>query len=153
MDALKYLDFVKCHNEGTRRMRDTMTESKLPLPEFEQKGTDGGAFAVRVTLRNNVKFRKALVDSTVHGALDESQLRNLDERERMVLNFIAENGQINVSQCQRQLAISRWHTAKRLLIGMTRKGLLKYQKQSDVDRSRSFFTLARHRLTPISRNR
>jgi ATP-dependent DNA helicase RecG len=145
MEALKYLDFVKCHNEGTRRMRDTMTESKLPLPEFEQKGTDGGAFAVRVTLRNNVNYRKALVDSKVHDTIDESRLRDVDERERMVLNFIADNGQINVSQCQRQLGMSRWHTAKRLLIAMTRKRLLKYHKQSDVDRSRSFFTLARRK--------
>jgi hypothetical protein len=62
-----------------------------------------------------------------------------------VLNFIADNGQINVSQCQRQLGMSRWHTAKRLLIAMTRKRLLKYHKQSDVDRSRSFFTLARRK--------
>jgi ATP-dependent DNA helicase RecG len=145
MDALKYLDFVKCHNEGTRRMRETMAESKLPLPEFEQKGTAGGAFGVRVTLRNNVKFRKALVDSTVHASIDESKLRNLDDRERMVLNFIAENGRINVSQCQRQLTMSRWHTAKTLLTAMTRKGLLKHRKPSGVDRSRSFFTLARRK--------
>ena len=142
MDALKYLDFVKCHNEGTRRMRDTMTESKLPLPEFEQKGAEGGAFAVRVTLRNNVKFRKALVDATVHAMIGESLLRSLDQRERMVLNFVAENGQINVSQCQRQLEMPRWHTAKRLLVSMVRKRLLRYHKLSSVDRGPAFFTLA-----------
>jgi len=142
MDALKYLDFVKCHNEGTRRMRDTMAEFKLPKPEFEQKGADGGAFAVRVTLRNNVKFRKALVDSAVHAVVAESLLRSLDQRERMVLNFVATNGQINVSQCQRQLEMSRWHTAKRLLMAMVRKGLLRYHKTSSKERSQSFFTLA-----------
>jgi len=37
MEALKYLDFVKCHNEGTRRMRDTMAEFKLPKPELSRK--------------------------------------------------------------------------------------------------------------------
>ena len=52
MEALRYLDFVKCHNEGTRRMRDTMAESRLPLPEFEQKQSSAGYYTVRVTLRN-----------------------------------------------------------------------------------------------------
>ena len=36
MEALLYLDFVKCAHEGTRRMRDTMQEAKLPAPEFRQ---------------------------------------------------------------------------------------------------------------------
>ncbi len=141
MDALKYLDFVKCHNEGTRRMRDIMAEYKLPTPEFEQKGADGGTFAVRVTLRNNVKFRKVLPDARLRGLLAESRLKSLNQRERMVLNFVVENTHINVSQCQRQLEMARWHTAKRFLMGMVLKGLLKYHKASPVDRSRSFFSL------------
>jgi ATP-dependent DNA helicase RecG len=145
MDALKYLDFVKCHNEGTRRMRDTMAEYRLPKPEFEQKSADGGTYAVRVTLRNDSKFRKALPDARLSGLLGESILKSLDERERIVLNFVVENRHINVSQCQRQLEMARWHTAKRLLIGMVRKGLLKYHKVSPVDRSRSFFTLPQTR--------
>ena len=141
MDALKYLDFVKCHNEGTRRMRDTMTESKLPTPEFEQKSASGGAHSVKVTLRNNIKFRKALVDASLSHVLTEPLLKSLNQRERMVLNFIAENGSINVSQCQRQLEIARWHTSKRFLIGMVKKGLLSYAKSSEKDRSRSSFSL------------
>jgi ATP-dependent DNA helicase RecG len=141
MDALKYLDFVKCHNEGTRRMRDTMAEYKLPKPEFEQKHSDAGSYSVRVTLRNNIKFRKVLLDSALSRVLTETLLRSLDQRERMVLNFVAENGHINVSQCQRQLELARWHTAKRFLMTMVRKGLLKYHKTSEVERSRSFFTL------------
>jgi hypothetical protein len=122
-------------------MRETMKESKLPLPEFEQKGVEGGAFAVRVTLRNNVKFRKALVDSAVHAAIGESLLRNLNDRERLIINFVAANGQINVSQCQRQLELSRWQAAKMLLMSMVQKNLLKYYKESTVERSRSYFTL------------
>lgn len=141
MEALKYLDFVKCHNEGTRRMRATMAEYKLPQPQFEQKGADGGSHAVRVTLRNNVKFRKALVDSRIGQVLGESLLRSLDQRERMVLNFIAENGTINVSECQRQLQLSRWHTAKRFLLKMVSRQILRYVKTSQADRSRTYFVI------------
>ena len=56
MDALQYLSLVKCENEGTRRMRDTMQAMGLPAPSFEQKEV-GGAI-VRVTLRNNIAGRK-----------------------------------------------------------------------------------------------
>jgi hypothetical protein len=47
--ALFFLDFIKCANEGTRRMRDSMIASNLPKPEFEQKDINFGL--VRVTLR------------------------------------------------------------------------------------------------------
>jgi ATP-dependent DNA helicase RecG len=141
MNSLKYLDFVKCHNEGTRRMRDTMAEYKLPSPQFEQKHSDAGSYSVRVTLRNNIKLRKVLLDSSLNRIVSESLFSSLSQRERMVLNFIAENHHINVSQCQRQLEMARWHTAKRFLMGMVRKKLLKYHKTYSVERSRSFFTL------------
>ena len=141
MDTLKYLRLVKCHNEGTRRIRDTMAESKLPTPLFEQRESEGGPHSVRVTLKNNMKFRKVLLDSALSQVLSEELLRSLNQRERMVLNFVAENTEINVSQCQRQLEMPRWHTAKRFLMGMVKKELLKYHKTSEVERSRTFFTL------------
>ena len=37
MNALYYLDYVKCAHEGTRRMRDFMKDANLPEPEFTQK--------------------------------------------------------------------------------------------------------------------
>src|SRR5271157_4220975 len=37
MGAMLHLDFVKAANEGTRRMRETMKEMNLPLPEFASK--------------------------------------------------------------------------------------------------------------------
>lgn len=49
MDALHYLDLVKCENEGTKRMRESMEARGLPPPMFEQKQINGGT--VRVTLR------------------------------------------------------------------------------------------------------
>ena len=141
MDALKYLDFVKCHNEGTRRMRDTMAESKLPLPEFEQKTASGGSYSVRVTLQNNIKFRKAAVDASLSTVLSESLLQTLTERERMVLNFVAKNREINVSQCQKQLEFARWHTAANTLKKMVGRGLLRYEKLSAKERGKSRYVL------------
>jgi len=45
MNAMYFLDFVKCANEGTRRIRDTVATMNLPVPEFEQKPS--GHAAVR----------------------------------------------------------------------------------------------------------
>ena len=80
MEAMYYLNFVKCAHEGTRRIRDTMTSLGLPKPEFEQKEINYAL--VRVTLRNNIAVRKVYVDkdaSSIIGAviaktLNESQL-------------------------------------------------------------------------------
>ena len=65
MDALFYLEFVKCHNEGTRRMRDAMQDMKLPSPQFEQKNVNDGSRSVRVTLKNDRKQRKVWIDSDI----------------------------------------------------------------------------------------
>lgn len=61
MNALFYLDYVKCAHEGTRRMRDHMKGASLPEPEFAQK--EIGTYQVHVTLRNNIEARKHFVDA------------------------------------------------------------------------------------------
>jgi ATP-dependent DNA helicase RecG len=125
MAALFYLDFVKCANEGTRRMRQAMTDQGLPTPEFEQKEINYGL--VRVTLRNNIKYRKAWIDkdaSTVVGAVIAS---GLDENERRIINFIAEHGPISVSQVQR-LTQKTWPAASKMLKRLADLGILEYRK-------------------------
>ena len=125
MAALFYLDFVKCANEGTRRMRHAMTAMGLPTPEFEQKEINYGL--VRVTLRNNIKYRKAWIDkdaSTVVGAAIAS---GLDENERRIINFIAEHGPISVSQVQR-LTQKTWPAASKMLKRLVEQGILDYRK-------------------------
>ena len=142
MDAMFYLDLVKEHGEGTRRMRDTMSGMNLPLPEFKQTETGTGAATVRVTLRNNLKQRRFWIDTDVTKVLGESLVKTLTTDERSVLNFVVVNGRINVSQCQRQVrSIARWHSAKKLLMKMVNKGLLEYHKESPTERSPTFFTL------------
>jgi ATP-dependent DNA helicase RecG len=124
MGALFFLDLVKCHNEGTRRIRDSMDEMNLPRPEFCQKQQEAGFHSVRVTLHNNFNLRKVWIDSEA-GRLLGPAFRDLKQSELRLLNFVAENGSINVSQAHRLLPKpKRWHTVKKLLQGMVERGLL-----------------------------
>ena len=122
MAAMFYLDFVKCANEGTRRIRDTMAASGLPKPEFEQKEINYAL--VKVTLRNNIALRKVCVDKDATEIVVVAIFNTLTQDERRVINFIAEMGNISVSQAQR-LTGRTWHSAKKLLVGLIQKGILK----------------------------
>ena len=55
MDAMFYLEYVKCAHEGTRRIRDSMKEMKLPEPTFSQSSSQH--VYVKVTLRNMIHQR------------------------------------------------------------------------------------------------
>jgi len=135
MRAMFYMGLVKEHAEGTKRMRDTMQGMSLPPPVFEQTQSGIGNAAVRVTLRNHIKQRKVWVDSDVSGLLGEALARNLSREEKRVLNFVAEHGRINVSQCLRLIPnLPKWHSAKRLLTRLADKGLLKQVHSSTVVR-------------------
>ena len=121
MDAMLYLDFVKAANEGTRRMRDTMSAMNLPLPEFAEK--DQGYAVVKVTLRNNTKQRKVWVDSDAVGIVGEALSKQLTQHELRVINWVAENKSINVSQVQR-LTEKSWPGARKLLERLAGRGIL-----------------------------
>lgn len=103
MKAMFYLEYVKCHNEGTRRMRDAMEGMKLPLPLFEQKEIAPGNMSVRVTLRNNRKQRKVWIDSDVTRFVPANIAKDLTQDEIHVLNRVGEHGPINVSEGHRLL--------------------------------------------------
>jgi ATP-dependent DNA helicase RecG len=123
MNALYLLDFVKCANEGTRRMRDTMADMNLPHPEFQQKDT--GHASVRVILRNDIKHRRVWIDKVASSLVDEDLSRSLNQDEHRAINFVAENRAINVSQFQRLTGRS-WKSAKRTLLRLTDKGLFQH---------------------------
>lgn len=125
MDAMFYLDFVKEHGEGARRIRDTMAKSNLPFPEFKQTETGTGATSVRVTLRNNAKQRTQWVDSDLVKLLGETVLKTLSEDERRILNSVMEHRKINVCECLRLVPrLPKWHAADKLLKSMVNKGYL-----------------------------
>jgi len=137
MTALYFLDFVKCHAEGTTRMKDAMGAHGLPSPEFRQTEVASGFNSVRVTLRNNMKFRKLWLDAEAHRILG-AQAANLKENELRILNFVSEYGSINVTQCTRLITSPRrWHSVKKVLDRMAAAGLLEHHHSSAVKLDRN----------------
>ncbi len=133
MNALFYLDYVKCAHEGTRRMRDFMKSANLPAPEFSRK--EIGTHQVHVTLRNNVEARKEFVDAGALKLLGEGVYEQLSGPEKQVINFLAEKGSINVSDANRLLHRD-WQTAKRILQGLVhRQILMRRAKTRAIDES------------------
>ena len=109
MEAMRHMDFVKCAHEGTRRIRDTMSEMSLPMPKFEE--SEIGHYAVRVTLHNDVHQRKVWVDTDVTELVGTMVAASLSDRERRFLNFMAEHGALSVSDAAR-VGGCTWGTAK-----------------------------------------
>jgi ATP-dependent DNA helicase RecG len=101
MEALYYLDFVKCAHEGARRIRTAMADLNLPAPDFRQSGESDITPIVRVVLRNNVKHRKVWVDSDAAKLVGEAVMKQLSQDELRAINFVAEHGAISVSDLQR----------------------------------------------------
>jgi ATP-dependent DNA helicase RecG len=131
MEAMYYLQFVRCAHEGTKRIRDEMQGMDLPRPEFLQEQV--GHASVRVTLRNNIQQRKVWVDSDVAQLIGASIAKNLSEQEKRVLNFAAEYGKLSVSEAQR-LTGKTWPSARALLNRLTKMGLLVHDHREDVER-------------------
>jgi ATP-dependent DNA helicase RecG len=143
MEALYYLDFVKCAHEGARRIRSAMAELNLPDPDFKQSGESDTTPVVKVVLRNNVKHRKVWVDSDAAKLVGEAVMKQLSQDELRAINFVAEHGAISVSDLQR-LTARTWPSAKKLLVGLVEKRLLDHQirKGPDLERDpQARFTL------------
>jgi len=121
-------------------MRDVMMVQGLPEPEFEQK--DHNAPAVRVTLRNNIKQRKAWVDSDASDWVGEAIFKMLEQDEIRAINFVAEHERINVSQIQR-LTQRSWPAARKLLDKLVRKGIFTHHHRPKMERDpQAYFTLS-----------
>ena len=142
MDAMFYLEYVKCAHEGTRRIRDTMKEQSLPPPIFFQSST--GPAIVRVTLKNNVKQRRAWIDRDVSKIISEAIAADLTEEERRALNLAAMNQSITVSDANKALNIP-WHRARKLLLELARKRIFQYIRfrefKKDSRDPKAFFRL------------
>jgi ATP-dependent DNA helicase RecG len=136
MQALYFMSFVKCHNEGAKRMRDAMDANNLPKPEFAQKQVEPGFNSVRVTLRNNIKLRNQWIDLAATRVLHSKAYKDLDPIDLRILNYVAEHGKINVSQCQKLLGASgmRWQRVKKILTSMVVRGLLAHHHHPTIER-------------------
>ncbi len=147
MDALRYFDYVKCAHEGTRRIRDTMTELNLPAPEFRQVESATTPL-VRVVLRNNVRQRRVWLDSEIGPVIGEVLMQGLNDDEKLLINFAAEYGELSVSDAQR-LTRKSWAAAKRILQRLVVKRVLEYQSRSDEKRDpKARFFINRRLLRP-----
>ena len=150
MDALFYMKFVQCAHEGTRRIRDDMKKSGLPEPVFAQK--EVGNALVQVTLLNDINHRKVFVDSDAFKILGEKLSKSLDDNERRIVNFIAENRTINVTQAS-NLINRRWQYCKKVLTRLTENGILDRIHDAKVERDSSqYYTLKKRfsdRFKPV----
>lgn len=143
-----HFEFVKCAHEGTRRIRDTMTEANLPLPEFRQVESTTTPL-VRVVLRNSVRQRRVWIDSDITAIVGEAVMKDLSESEKRLINFAAEYGEISVSDAQR-LTERGWSFAKRMLMRLVVKKIFEYRSRTDIARDpKARFFLRRQRPKQI----
>lgn len=131
MEAMFQLQYVKMINEGTKRMKHLMQEMELPPPLFIQQQI--GSASVKVTLQNNIAARKEFLDADAARILGESIADRLSQDERRVVNFVAEYGRINVSECLR-LTQKTWPASRRLLAKLVTIGILDHIHKPGKDR-------------------
>jgi ATP-dependent DNA helicase RecG len=135
MDAMFYMEYVKCANEGAKRIRNTMKAMRLPEPEFNQNKSQSGSIMVRVTLRNNIKQRRAWIDRDVAKIVGEVIASGFGEKENRVVNWAAEHNQIKISDVMRLLDIT-WHSARNILFDLTKRKVLQYIRFREYEKNR-----------------
>jgi ATP-dependent DNA helicase RecG len=140
MWALYYFDFVQCAFEGTRRMRDTMRNANLPDPIFVQSSE--GTFRVTVTLKNHVEHRRNCVRSEAAAGINPELYASLSESEKMIVNYLADNPRVNVTDAGRFIGLG-WRSTKRVLDHLEKKGVI---GRSGEYRSRHLFYFLKSRV-------
>lgn len=141
MRSLREFGEVRCISEGTRRMVAEMDAANLPPPEFKQRRADN--LSVICTLRNDVRGRTNTLDSDAYMQLGQSISFSLTPEEKKVINYLVEHGKINVSGALRIMTTTRWHTARDLLAGLERRGILDYITSGKPRDAHSHYRLAR----------
>ena len=123
MDALRYLGYVQMAREGTQRIRASMKDWGLPDPVFRQESLHG--VIVRVTLWNDHLTRKRSTDIDVANYFGIDAWKKLQAHELQIAAFAYRNKIVQVSEAAR-LTGRTWHTAKKDLDKLTRKGILDF---------------------------
>lgn len=130
MDALRYFGFVKCANEGTKRMRDEMAKHKLPEPKFVENKDGGGN--LYVTLFNNSAQRSRSIPRDAAKALVSAEIyEDLVDDDKTIIRFVAEHEKITISQASR-ITERDWGTAKKRLHRLVEKGVLVHRHRKDA---------------------
>jgi ATP-dependent DNA helicase RecG len=120
MEALYYLDFVKCAHEGARRMRDLMAEAGLPDPQFSEVDLDG--YLVRVTLRSETAESSRLLATVDRESSDDK-----------IVAYLRAHKSISVTEAEKLLGVG-WRTAKKTLEGLEQKGICERRSSSNKSR-------------------
>ncbi|WGD30640.1 ATP-binding protein [Ancylobacter sp. WKF20] len=121
MWGMYYFEYVQCAFEGTRRMREGMRGAHLPDPIFVQK--TGSAYRVTVTLENDVQHRKQFVRSEAAAGIDPDVFSSLTENEKMIVNYLAEQGNVNVTDAGLVIA-KDWRETKIILDNLEKKNII-----------------------------
>jgi len=136
MWALYYLEYVQCAFEGTRRMRDEMRAANLPDPIFVQRTS--GHYQVSVTLKNDAEHRKMFVRTEAAAGINPKLYASLTESERMIVNYLADQDNVNVKDAGRVIAMD-WRATKMVLDGLERKKLIVRSPGNPRSRHRFYY--------------
>lgn len=140
MDAMRILGYVQMAREGTRRIRESMKEYKLPDPIFAQEAIHG--VLVRVTLKNDNLSRKRSTDADVATYFGVDLWKRLQEHEVLIAAYAYNNEKIQVSDASR-LTGRTWHTSKKDLERLVRTGTLEYIAGDYARDPKAHYTLKR----------
>lgn len=124
MDAFRILGYVRMAREGTRRIRESMSEYRLPEPTFKQENLHG--VVVKVTLHNDHESRKRSSERDVAVYFGVDVWRKLEEHEIKIAAYAYNNGGIQVSEAQR-ITGRTWATSKKDLNRMVQKNVLVFE--------------------------
>ena len=127
MDALRFLGYVQMAREGTQRIRSSMKEWGLPDPVFRQEAVHG--VIVKVTLWNDHQTRKRSTDLDVANHFGVDVWKKLQDHELKIVAFAFRNKVVQVSEASR-LTGRTWHTTKKDLNKLARRGLLSFMPGS-----------------------
>lgn len=105
-----------------------MDDARLPKPTF--KGTEVN---VSVIFKNEVANRTNSLDTEAYRVLGEALAFSLDADEKKIVNYVIENGGINVSDALRILSTTYWHTAKAKLKRLVDRNILDFHSTKTRD--------------------
>ncbi|WP_340264905.1 ATP-binding protein [Sphingobium mellinum] len=123
MDAMRYLGYVQMAREGTRRIKESMADYRLPEPVFRQEAVHG--VVVKVTLFNDHITRKRASDRDVALFFGVEVWKALQEHEIAIAAHAYRNREIHVSDASR-ITGRTWATSKKDLERLVRKGVLEF---------------------------
>ena len=99
-----------------------MKKAGLPEPRFRQ--LEVSSHQVHVTLENDIQHRKSFIDSEAFKYVSESIFNELFNEEKLIVNYLAEQGEINIT-CAATLIGKSWPTANKIMRALVERWVIK----------------------------